>query len=62
MSVEVNHEKVAKRLALEIADLKYQVAAYQTVVEDMQTKTEQLENTIKTFEKRDTDDDNVSAV
>lgn len=62
MSIQVDHEKVAKRLALELADLKYQLIAYQTVTEDMQTNIEQLENTIKTFEESRQDDAPVPTV
>lgn len=42
MSIEINHEKVGNKLAIEIAELKYQVAVYSTLVEDMQEKLQNL--------------------
>lgn len=43
MSIEINHEKVGNKLAIEIAELKYQVAVYSTLVEDMQEQLQNLE-------------------
>lgn len=42
MSIEINHEKVGNKLAIEIAELKYQVAVYSTLIEDMQEKLQNL--------------------
>lgn len=47
MSIEINHEKVGNKLAIEIAELKYQVAVYSTLVEDMQEKLQNLEGGTK---------------
>lgn len=47
MSIEINHEKVGNKLAIEIAELKYQVAVYSTLVEDMQEKLQNPEGGTK---------------
>lgn len=47
MSIEINHEKVGNKLAIEIAELKYQVAVYSSLVEDMQEKLQNLEGDTK---------------
>lgn len=58
MSTEVDHEKVSQRLSLKIADLIYQVSAYQTVVEDMQKKMDEQESELQQYRARNIDGTN----
>lgn len=43
MSMQINHEEVAKSLAFKIADLEYQVAAYKNLVQQLEQKVQELD-------------------
>lgn len=59
MSIAVNHEEVSRTLALKVADLEYQVAAYKSVVAQYEQRVAHLESQIPTNTEVKTNDPQV---